>query len=85
MCVKNKYNSYASTLYIENDKVLDLEIMLVKHNIQYDTNGAIYIITIPNTKESIKYSITSGRIYINKKWYAGCERTLYALIFYKRK
>ena len=89
MCVKNKYNNCASSFSISNDKMLDLEIDLVKGNIQYskqDTAGMpIYIIQLPNTKENIKFAMSSGKIYKNKKWHTSREIGLYELLFYKRK
>ena len=86
MCLKNKYNNCASRFSISksNDKLLYLEIYLVRGNIQYskqDTAGMpIYIITLPNTKENIKYAMSSGKIYKNKKWHTSREINLYNLL-----
>lgn len=86
MCVKHKYDKYAYRFAIARNKMLDLEIDLVKNDIQYskqDTAGMpIYIITLPNTKETIKFAISSGKIYKNKKWHTTRQIGLYDLIFY---
>jgi hypothetical protein len=84
MCLKHKYKNYAYRFAIARNKMLDLEIDLVKNNIQYskqDTAGKpIYIITLPNTKEVIKFAISSGKIYKNKKWHTSREIGLYDLL-----
>jgi hypothetical protein len=65
-------------------KMLNLEYDLVTNNIHYTiqrTAGLpIYIITLPSTRETIKYAMSSGKVYKNKAWHTSREVRLYNLL-----
>jgi uncharacterized protein YkuJ len=87
ICVKHKYYHYADRIHIIKHEMLNLEVNLVKNNIGYskqETAGLpIYLITLPDTKETVKYAMASGKVYKNKKWHTKRELNLYNLLFYK--
>jgi len=87
ICIKHKYYHYADRIHITKYEMLNLEVNLVKNNIGYskqETAGLpIYVITLPDTKETVKYAMASGKVYKNKKWHNKRELNLYNLLFYK--
>jgi hypothetical protein len=85
----DEINKYFSNLDVKQIKYFNKELLLqtdlitnnINYSIQHTAGANIYVIKLPNTNNTIKYSIASKKIYMNKKWHY--DKILDELLFDK--
>ena len=85
LCKSYYGDKFSFKKYISTELLLECNFIRtqIEYTIQYTSGSNIYKIKLPNTNDYIKYSFSSKKIYMNKKWHnnVDLDSLLYGKIY----